>query len=89
MTPNKRWLHASGAFPQDPSENDINGPIGHGTGVLAKAVGWKHGIAKRANPVIVRVNKKGDPAAWLDGVRQAYKDWLPIYNADVSGCYLI
>jgi len=51
---------------------------------FAKAAGWKHGLAKRANPVIVRVNKLGDPAAWLDGVRQAYNDWLPTYNANVS-----
>ncbi|KAI4207171.1 MAG: hypothetical protein LQ346_000749 [Caloplaca aetnensis] len=71
---NVQWLHAFGAFPQDTTENDIKG-VGHGTGVLAKAAGWKHGTAKRSKPVVVRVNKLGDPAAWLDGVIQAYNDW--------------
>ncbi|KAL8748474.1 MAG: hypothetical protein Q9184_007279, partial [Pyrenodesmia sp. 2 TL-2023] len=71
---NVRWLHASGPSPRDTTENDILGR-GHGTGVLAKAAGWKHGIAKRSNPVVVRVSKLGDPLAWLDGVIQAYDDW--------------
>ncbi|KAL8966125.1 MAG: hypothetical protein Q9183_003513, partial [Haloplaca sp. 2 TL-2023] len=71
---NIRWLHASGADPPDPTEDDLRG-AGHGTGVLAKAAGWKHGIAKRSNPVVVRVNNLGDPGAYLDGIRQAYRDW--------------
>ncbi|KAL8908065.1 MAG: hypothetical protein Q9207_001044 [Kuettlingeria erythrocarpa] len=58
----------------DTTENDIKG-VGHGTDVLAKAAGWKHGTAKRSKPVVVRVNRLGDPAAWLDGVVQAYNDW--------------
>ncbi|KAL8853327.1 MAG: hypothetical protein Q9221_001803 [Calogaya cf. arnoldii] len=74
VRPNVQWLHAFGAFPQDTTENEIKG-VGHGTGVLAKAAGWKHGTAKRSKPVVVRVNKLGDPAAWLDGVIQAYNDW--------------
>ncbi|KAL9127268.1 MAG: hypothetical protein Q9217_003827 [Psora testacea] len=48
---NVRLLHVSGAFPQDTTENDIKG-VGHGTGALAKAAGWKHGTAKRSNLVI-------------------------------------
>ncbi|KAL8996024.1 MAG: hypothetical protein Q9169_004371 [Polycauliona sp. 2 TL-2023] len=71
---NVRWLHAFGDTPQDTTQNDIKG-VGHGTGILAKVAGWKHGLAKRSNPVVVRVNKNNDPAAWLDGVVQAYNDW--------------
>ncbi|KAL8646758.1 MAG: hypothetical protein Q9226_006726 [Calogaya cf. arnoldii] len=59
---------------RDTTENDIKG-VAHGTGVLAKAAGWKHGTAKRSKSVVVRVNKLGDPAAWLDGVIEAYNDW--------------
>ncbi len=84
VVPNKRWIQATGAGPPDNTENDIKG-TGHGTGVLAKAAGWKHGVAKRSNPVIVRITKLGDPGAWLDGVSQVYKDWEPIYNKNVRG----
>ena len=83
MVPNKRFLHAHGASPSDEKENDPKG-VGHGTGVLAKACGWKHGSAKRAYPIIVRVPNLGDPAAWLDGVRLVYNDWKPIYEKDVG-----
>ena len=37
--------------------------------MLAKAAGWKHGVAKRSKPVIVRVSETGDPGAWLNGVQ--------------------
>jgi len=76
-------MHAKGAKPVDNTENDSKG-VGHGTGVLAKACGWKHGSAKRANPIIVRISDLSDPAAWLDGVRLVYNDWRPIYDKDVS-----
>ena len=82
VVPNKRWIQATGKRPLDNTENDSKG-IGHGTGVLAKAAGWKHGVAKRSNPVIVRISHLGDPAAWLDGVRKVYNDWEPIYKKDV------
>ncbi|KAL9580839.1 MAG: hypothetical protein Q9212_004248 [Teloschistes hypoglaucus] len=76
---NKRWIHARSSRSANTDENDMKG-VGHGTGVLAKAAGWKHGIAKRSNPVIVRVPSLGDPRAWLDGVRQVYKDWNGVYE---------
>ena len=68
VAPNKRYLQATGASLNDGQENDVS-ITGHGTGILAKAVGWKHGVAKRSKPVIVRVSKKGDPGAWLNGVQ--------------------
>ncbi|KAL8634508.1 MAG: hypothetical protein Q9228_007897, partial [Teloschistes exilis] len=74
VNPNKRWIHARGSQSTNTDENDIKG-IGHGTGVLAKAAGWKHGIAKRSNPIIVRVPSLGDPGAWLDGVHKVFQDW--------------
>lgn len=55
-------------MPNDGLENDVS-ITGHGTGILAKAVGWKHGVAKRSKPVIVRVSKQGDPGAWLNGIQ--------------------
>ena len=51
--------------------------------MLAKVAGWKHGVAKRCKPVIVRVQHQGDPGEWLDGVRKAYDDWLPTYQENV------
>ena len=51
--------------------------------MLAKVAGWKHGVAKRSKPVIVRVQDRADPAAWLDGVKKVYDDWLPVYEANV------
>ena len=68
VAPNKRYLQATGASLNDGQENDVS-ITGHGTGILAKAVGWKHGVAKRSKPVIVGVSKKGDPGAWLNGVQ--------------------
>lgn len=64
---NKRYLQATSKIRNDGLENDVS-PTSHGTGVLAKAVGWKHGVAKRSKPVIVRVSQLGDPGAWLNGV---------------------
>lgn len=57
--------------------------------MISKVAGWKHGVAKRSKPVIVRVSQTGDPGAWLDGVRQAYNDWLPTYNANVCDSLLL
>ncbi|KAI4195353.1 MAG: hypothetical protein LQ350_007250 [Teloschistes chrysophthalmus] len=81
VNPYKRWLHARGSKPgpSNTDETDMKG-VGHGTGVLAKAAGWKHGIAKRSNPVIVRVPSLDDPGARLDGVRQVYEDWRGVYE---------
>ncbi|KAL9600658.1 MAG: hypothetical protein Q9179_003141 [Wetmoreana sp. 5 TL-2023] len=42
----------------------------HAAGAHVFAPQWKHGIAKRSNPIIVRVPVLGDPAAWADGVRR-------------------
>lgn len=80
MSANKRYLQARGAAPSDNLENDVGS---HGTSMLAKIAGWKHGVAKRSKPVIVRVSKPGDPGAWLDGLRQVYNDWEPTYSANV------
>ncbi|KAL8729197.1 MAG: hypothetical protein Q9181_005082 [Wetmoreana brouardii] len=81
---NSRYLQARGAAPNDGQQNDVS-RTGHGTGILAKAVGWKHGVAKRSKPVIVRISDTGDPGAWLNGVQQAYDDWLPTYDANAGG----
>ncbi|KAL8728989.1 MAG: hypothetical protein Q9181_005158 [Wetmoreana brouardii] len=81
VIPNCRWIHAAGAQVFAPLQSDIYG-VGHGTGILAKAAGWKHGIAKRSNPIIVRVPDLGDPAAWSNGVQRVYADWRPVYDRD-------
>ena len=57
--------------PSDGLENDVHRDD-HGTGILAKAAGWKHGVAKRSRPVIVRVSQLDDPAAWLNGVQVCF-----------------
>lgn len=57
--------------------------------MLAKIAGWKHGVAKRSKPVIVRVSNPKDPGAWLDGLRQVYNDWEPTYNVNVCDQLLI
>ena len=44
--------------PNDGQEDDV---AVHGTGILAKVVGWKHGVARRSKPVIVRGQ---DPGGW-------------------------
>lgn len=82
VNPNKRWIHARSSLSANTDESDIKG-VGHGTGVLAKAAGWKHGIAKRSNPVIVRVPLLGDPQAWLDGVHKTFQDWKSFYDRNV------
>lgn len=46
---------------------------GHGTGVLAKVAGWKHGAAKRSNSVVVRVADKYQPQAWLLGIEVSFR----------------
>ncbi|KAL8688072.1 MAG: hypothetical protein Q9218_005924 [Villophora microphyllina] len=84
VDPNKRWIHAKGTGSTNTLENDVK-PLGHGTGMLAKAAGWKHGIAKRSNPVIVRVPDLGDHAAWLDGVHRVLQDWRSSYDRNVCG----
>ncbi|KAL8871482.1 MAG: hypothetical protein Q9174_002693 [Haloplaca sp. 1 TL-2023] len=80
---NVRWLHAKSEINPDANtnEDDIYG-AGHGTGLLARAAGWLHGPAKRSSPVVVRIPNLdlGEPATWLDGIRQVAKDWEPIYK---------
>ena len=77
---NIRYLQARGAAPSDGLENDSGI---HGTTMVAKVAGWKHGVAKRSKVVMARVSEVGDPGAWLDGLRQVYNDWEPTYNKNV------
>jgi hypothetical protein len=83
---NVRWIPARGLRGGNNDHNDVKAPRGHGTGVLDKAAGTKYGVAKRINPVIVRIPSlaaMGDPAAWLDAIRDVYNDWEPTFNKNV------
>ena len=50
--------------------------------MLDKVGGNKFGIAKKVNPVIVKVPRGGGPEGWLDSFRKVYDDYKPRYDAD-------
>jgi hypothetical protein len=83
---NVRWIPARGLRGGNNDHSDVKAPRGHGTSVLSKAAGTKYGVAKRITPVIVRIpsfQAMGDPAAWLDAVRDVYNDWEPTFKKSV------
>ena len=66
-----RWIKVGGD--QQPSDDssvteDGTGGKGHGTCMLSKVAGNLYGVAKKANPVLVRVPRGASPQDYLDGL---------------------
>ncbi|KAI9717752.1 MAG: hypothetical protein M1812_004481 [Candelaria pacifica] len=49
---------------------------GHGTCMLSIVCGAKYGVAKKVNPVIVRVPKSNTVEDWLEGISKVHDDVL-------------
>ncbi|KAI9759243.1 MAG: hypothetical protein M4579_002452, partial [Chaenotheca gracillima] len=77
-----RWLYANSKIDQ-PGDNALF----HGTCMLSKACGDQFGVAKKINPVVVRVPQFSASAEdYLDGVQAAYDDYVSqgLKNAALS-----
>lgn len=66
-----RWIKVGGD--QQPSDDssvseDGTGGKGHGTCMLSKVAGDVYGVAKKVNPVLVRVPRFANKEDWLDGL---------------------
>ncbi|KAL8673770.1 MAG: hypothetical protein Q9168_001831 [Polycauliona sp. 1 TL-2023] len=75
-----RWLFGQGGGAVDTDEVDLS-PKGHGSCVLDKIGGYRYGVAKNANPVVVRA-VRDNPLTYLDTVRKIDADYQAIYDRD-------
>ena len=82
-----RWLFGQGAGPPDTVQTDKH-PNAHGTCMLDKIAGYKFGVAKNVNPVVVRA-VRSHPLSFLDTVRQINADYQVTYNRDPNNARAI
>ncbi|KAF2006072.1 subtilisin-like protein [Amniculicola lignicola CBS 123094] len=81
-----RWLYTGMISPRLSTEDmrphafdftpGDNAPKWHGTCMLSRMVGWRYGVAKRANTVIVKVPFVATPEEYLHGVYMVLQDVL-------------
>ena len=75
-----RWLFGQGGGIVNTDQIDVS-PLGHGSCVLDKVGGYRYGVAKNVNPVVVRaVHFHAD--SYIDTVRQIDADYRRIYDQD-------
>lgn len=75
-----RWIFAQGGgVTPNFDQTDTGIHVPHGTCMLDKVAGNKYGVAKKVNPVVVRVPNQ-TPEAYLDTVRRIRADYEPIHD---------